>query len=862
MLKFRLNTAQPIVNRANSKASVRVIFAVVALGFAISAAHSERIGAAKPAVTGRALPAPASWQTRRDYSKVPISTRVALPTLTDMETAAALEAASPGTPRRYGIGRELPEVYRGNVAQTAQWAQLPNGAWVASFSIRSPGAEALRLGLRATLPEGAIVRFFRPGVGGSRYPVFKQGDFAGGAGSGQADPALAAPASRLRWSPTIHGDAVGIEIEIPHTASPAEVEFGIARASHIWALPTTTPPTAKHSPVTTVECGPRPVDVACKSTPSCPRGAVASISFTDMDGGSYVCTGTAIKSGRSAFDNRDNPFFLTSQHCIESQGVAESVEASWHYEHQNCDGTGLDPAYVERRGGADLLVDDRDVDISLLRLRDALPASACLADWSAADDLLTNTPVVSFHHPGGRPKEWASGIAGRTSVLLVDEGRVGLDTIRVVWTDGRKLPGSSGSGLFRTNVNGVDELIGVYSRRLAGSCSVGFYGRFDRFFANRAQAHLGPTTALPGDDHGGSASDATGVLLNSEVGGSIDDGADADVFRIDVPAFGRLTVYTTSPFDTYGRLKRPDGTSIAEGDDEGQNGNFRIVAALDPGTYYVKVTGYDHTHRGDYRLHVKFEASAAPTVLVPLFLAASEYADAGREGVVRIANRSNRSGKVGITAVDDEGATARDVDGNAANLTLDIKAYETRGFNSRDFEAVDAFKGLSGAVRLLPGTGHWRLRLESNLDIEVAAYIRTRHGLLASVHDMVIFEDRTNAYPVHSFNPASNTNQRSRLRLINGDANRFLNVTINGFDDAGIAGDSSVALRLAPGAARSLDANELETGGDDISGRLGDGWGKWRLFIEADGNLTVLNLLESANGGITNLSSAGGNNYK
>lgn len=42
-------------------------------------------------------------------------------------------------------------------------------------------------------------------------------------------------------------------------------------------------------------------------------------------------------------------------------------------------------------------------------------------------------------------------------------------------------------------------------------------------------------------------------------------------------------------------------------------------------------------------------------------------------------------------------------------------------------------------------------------------------------------------------------------------------------------------LTLAPGAARTLSAQALETGaGDGVEGSLGDGKGKWRLDVAAD----------------------------
>ena len=205
-----------------------------------------------------------------------------------------------------------------------------------------------------------------------------------------------------------------------------------------------------------------------------------------------------------------------------------------------------------------------------------------------------------------------------------------------------------------------------------------------------------------------------------------------------------------------------------------------------------------------------------------------------------------------ITATDDSGETAGPV-------TLSIGRFETRPFNSQDLEQGNPDKGLSRGIGT--GRGDWRLEFESDLDMEVAAYIRTDDGFLTSMHDLVIVEERTGAHHVPLFNPADNRNQRSMLRLINPDPDDSVTVTITGRDDRSVSGTSDVELRLLPGEARTLDADDLENGGGDLTGRLGDGTGKWRLFIEADGEIHVVNLLDSVSGDLTNLSLPGANNY-
>ena len=217
-----------------------------------------------------------------------------------------------------------------------------------------------------------------------------------------------------------------------------------------------------------------------------------------------------------------------------------------------------------------------------------------------------------------------------------------------------------------------------------------------------------------------------------------------------------------------------------------------------------------------------------------------------QQGFVRVVNHSRQSGVVRIRAIDDAGR-------ERGPITLSLDARATAHFNSGDLETGNAAKGLSGGLG--SGRGNWRLELESSLNIEALAYIRTRDGFVTSVYGLA--EEVDGAVRIPFLNPASNTNQASRLRLINrgGDAAA---VTISGLDDRGSAPSGQVRLTLRAGESRTIRVPELESGGAGLSGRLGDGAGKWRLSIQADRPILAMSLLESRTGNLTNLSAAGG----
>ena len=122
------------------------------------------------------------------------------------------------------------------------------------------------------------------------------------------------------------------------------------------------------------------------------------------------------------------------------------------------------------------------------------------------------------------------------------------------------------------------------------------------------------------------------------------------------------------------------------------------------------------------------------------------------------------------------------------------------------------------------------------------------------MHD-VLPRDTHGRLAVQFFNPASNTSSVSRLRLVNIGANAE-NVSIEGIDDQG-DNEGQVTLTLAAGESRTLSALDLENGAQGLTGTLGDGAGKWRLFITAGQSVFGLSLLDSASGHLSNLSTQG-----
>ena len=234
---------------------------------------------------------------------------------------------------------------------------------------------------------------------------------------------------------------------------------------------------------------------------------------------------------------------------------------------------------------------------------------------------------------------------------------------------------------------------------------------------------------------------------------------------------------------------------------------------------------------------------------VPLMLSSS---DSTRQGFVRVVNESGESGVVRVFAFDGGGHAPDPIE-------IRLGAGQVVHFNSNDLEYGNAGKGVEGGVGG-PVQGDWRLDVESDLAARVLAFVRHGDGFLTAMHDVLPRPDNGPWLVAHTFNPGSNMNQASKLRLANTGANDAGDdgpyVRIYGYDDQG-GNAGPVTLTLPAGESRTLSAFDLENGAEGLNGTLGDGAGKWRLLITAGRSVVGMSLLESAGGHLTNISTAG-----
>ena len=279
------------------------------------------------------------------------------------------------------------------------------------------------------------------------------------------------------WSGTVDGETVVIEF---YKKSDENGQgFEISEISHIlaeldWRLRSNEPDV--------LNCE---VDASCYGDPE--KNAVARILFNDN--GARVCTGTLLNN----LAQDQTPYFLTANHCVNSQAVAQTVEAYWFYQTTSCN-SGVLRSWVHSPPGANLLATQGSNDFSLLRLQNNAPGGVYFSGWTSTAQPI-GTSVFGLHHPDGYiPPSIPSYLRRATgSITNTNFNCLGLvNGYDISWTSGSSEPGSSGSGLW----NSSHYLVGVLScGPLPPTCNSpgAGYSKFANFYPQIRQ-YISPAT--------------------------------------------------------------------------------------------------------------------------------------------------------------------------------------------------------------------------------------------------------------------------------------------------------------------------------------------------------------------------------
>lgn len=323
------------------------------------------------------------------------------------------------------------------------WQTRADGRWVARTEFQSKGAGGLRLKLAGLRGDSRIsIRVYDP-VGTTVLGPFR---------------ATRSLDDGSWWTPTIFGEAIGIELVREDDSLPSEpvriVEVAYINCKCVF------------NPGTTLSCH---NDVSCFSNwKNNDARAIARVTFIS---GSSCSTCTCELMNRQPGDF--SPIVMTANHCISTQSEANSAEVFWDFETPSCNGAAPNPNTLPRNFGALLLKRRASADTTMIGLYDPPDPNAgphFYLGWDSASWSSGESATV-VHHPKGSFKRISFGDTHGTQNACT----VNADTRRVTYTSGTTEQGSSGSPIMDSN------------RRLRGVLTCGgqgcdindYYGRFD-----------------------------------------------------------------------------------------------------------------------------------------------------------------------------------------------------------------------------------------------------------------------------------------------------------------------------------------------------------------------------------------------
>jgi hypothetical protein len=436
-------------------------------------------------------------------------------------------------PNQIGVNRNV-EV---SPNTRAQKFVNPDGSQTIALIIKSSGASGIGVHFRNfALADGEELYVYGPAADSIVFGPFTN---KGPWGTGEF------------WSGTLAGDTAVIELHT--TTGESGRAFEVFEISHIfaeldWRLLSNEPNTL-----------PCEVDASCYS--DLEKNAVGRILFNDN--GLYVCTGTLLNDRAQDW----TPYFLTANHCVSTQAVAQTVEVFWFYQTTSCN-SGVLRNWVQSPPGANLLAAQASNDFSLLRLQNNAPGGTFFSGWDPNAQPI-GTSVFGLHHPDMYvPPDLYSYLRRSSgSITSTNDSCLALvNAYRIDWTFGTTEPGSSGSGLW----NSSHYLVGVLS---CGTGTCGGYSVYSKFadFYPQIQGYISPSTlSAP------VANPAT-FVASSSFGANWRSVSGATGYRLDVS--------TSSSFNTY-----------VQGYQNLNVGNVlsRSVTGLNASTrYYYRVRAYN-----------------------------------------------------------------------------------------------------------------------------------------------------------------------------------------------------------------------------------------------------------------------------
>jgi hypothetical protein len=437
----------------------------------------------------------------------------------DLSKFIAEDGKSNQAPYRYGVEVATPGLHlQGGKPSHGVIETLPDGRRVWRVEVVSPGARSLEFAFaKLALPDGAEA-FIRSRDGSvSRGPI---------------RAADVQPDGRF-FSAFVPGDSAILEVAMA-AAAIATTEVRVANVAHAYR--------DIFDALRGNKSGSCNVDTICPLGDAW-RDQIDAVGHYTLriDGSSAVCTGTLIANTRGD----TTPYFLTANHCLSTEAVADTVVVYWNYQSSTCrapgsaaSGTPLPNSIATHtQSGTALVANSAASDFALLRLDAAVPTAAnpFWSGWDVRGDAPPS--AVTIHHPRGDEKRISDTIIPLTTSAYLGATGSGTSHWRVAdWNNGTTEGGSSGSGLWSPSKQLIGQLHGGFAA--CGNDEPDWYGRLSVSWNGGGT----PTTRLRDwlDPIGSGVSTLNGNRATG--GGSMVLGGTADE-----PSASRVTLPTPNP---------------------------------------------------------------------------------------------------------------------------------------------------------------------------------------------------------------------------------------------------------------------------------------------------------------------------
>lgn len=383
----------------------------------------------------------------------------------------------------------------GNIALAKEGGAAPNGRGVVSASadnvvwsgsVEVAAASRLRLHLEnVKLPEGSTMW------------VYGKGEQPTAFGRELID------ANGNLWTPSVAGDTVYLELEVPAKAA-ADAAFDLREVLELIAAQ---PDDTFTRP---------PVQPVKNDTPSCLKDVtcVAAGTLDVLDqfsksvahleyvkgSASYVCSGGLINDTDST---TSVPYLLTANHCFDTQASATTLEAYWDYKFASCVSTTVPSlSTLQRSLGATLLATSANSDFTFVRLN-SIPAGRVLLGWDSRTSAVpAGRTLYRISHPapdgyGPQPQMFSTTTVSGSSDQC--DSRPRSRYIYSTQGTGGVYGGSSGSPVIISGGYIVGQLFGSCGADPTAGCDDRNYtvdGAFSESYASVKQ-WLEPTQAQP-----------------------------------------------------------------------------------------------------------------------------------------------------------------------------------------------------------------------------------------------------------------------------------------------------------------------------------------------------------------------------